>query len=264
MEREYKIFRSEEMKYVRFNNNNSNARYGVLKGDVIKEVQGEVFSEHVVTENSYSLGDVKLLPPCEPSKIVAVGLNYSDHAEEMGSALPQAPRIFLKPHTAVIAHGEKIKYPTHMSERVDFEGELGVVIGKKASYVSEEEALGYVFGYTCMNDVTARDLQKTDIQFTRAKGFDTFAPAGPVIETELDPDNLEIETYLNGERMQHSNTSHLIFGVPHLVSFISRVMTLLPGDIISTGTPEGVAPMKIGDKVEVRVEGIGTLTNYVD
>lgn len=252
------------MKYVRFSENGSSAKYGVIEGDTIREIEGEIFGAHTLTETIHKLSEAKILPPCEPTKIVAVGLNYRDHAEEMGSELPEEPRIFLKPHTAVIADGENIAYPEHMSERVDFEGELGVIIGKKASNVSTEEAMDYVFGYTCMNDVTARDLQKKDIQFTRAKGFDTFAPMGPVIETELDPGGLEIETLLNGEVKQHSNTSHLIFGVPHLVSFISRVMTLLPGDIISTGTPEGVAPMKKGDKVEVKVEGIGTLTNYVE
>ncbi len=252
------------MKYVRFSDNGSIARYGVLEGDTVKEIEGEIFGDHKITDKAYIRSEVKILPPCEPTKIVAIGLNYSDHAEEMGSELPEEPRMFLKPHTAVIADGEKIEYPDHMSQRVDFEGELGVVIGKKASYVNKNDAMDYVFGYTCMNDVTARDLQKKDIQFTRAKGFDTFAPMGPVIETELDPGGLEIRTNLNGELKQHSNTSHLIFNVPHLVSFISQVMTLLPGDVISTGTPEGVAPMKKGDKVEVTVEGIGTLTNYVD
>ena len=252
------------MKYVRFSYNNSNAKYGVLEGDTLREVEGEIFGAHTYSDVSHRLDEVKILPPCEPTKIVAIGLNYRDHAEEMGRELPEEPRLFLKPHTAVIAAGEKIVYPEHMSERVDFEGELAVIIGKTASHVSEENALDYVFGYTCMNDVTARDLQAKDIQFTRAKGFDTFAPIGPVIETDLSPGEVEISTYLNGELKQRSNTSHLIFGVPHLVSFVSRVMTLLPGDVISTGTPEGVAPMKKGDKVEVKVEGIGTLTNYVE
>lgn len=252
------------MKYVRFIHGSEEPGYGVLDGSTVKKVTGDIFGEYSVTETTYNVEDIKLLAPCEPTKIVAVGLNYSDHAQEMGSDLPEDPRIFLKPHTAVIADGETIKYPEHMSERVDYEGELGVVIGKKAHNVDVAEALEYVFGYTCMNDVTARDLQKKDIQFTRAKGFDTFAPAGPVIETELDPGGLGIETRLNGDTKQKSNTNHLIFSVPHLVSFISSVMTLLPGDIISTGTPEGVGPMKKGDKVEVIIDGIGTLTNYVD
>ncbi len=251
------------MKYVRFSDKDKNVKYGVIEDGTVKEITGDVFGDHGITDISHKLDGVKILPPCLPTKIVAVGLNYRDHAEEMGRELPQEPRLFLKPPTAVIGNGDKIKYPAHMSQRVDYEGELAVVIGKKAVHVSEEEALGYVFGYTCMNDITARDLQAKDIQFTRAKGFDTFAPLGPVIETELDPDGLEISTYLNGVRKQYSNTSKLLFDVAHLVSFISKVMTLLPGDIVSTGTPEGVAPMKIGDKVEVRIEGIGTLTNYV-
>ncbi len=252
------------MKYLRFLDKNNNIKHGIIDKKTVREITGDIFGHHSDSETTYNLDEIKILPPCEPTKIVAIGLNYSDHAQEMGSELPEEPRMFLKPHTAVIADGGKVKYPDHMSQRVDFEGELGVVIGKKASHVSKEDALSHVFGYTCMNDVTARDLQKKDIQFTRAKGFDTFAPVGPVIETELEPGNLEIKTFLNGELKQHSNTSHLIFSVPHLVSFVSQVMTLLPGDIISTGTPEGVAPMKKGDKVEVTVEGIGTLTNYIE
>lgn len=253
-----------KLKLLRFRNADSKDMYGVLEGETIKEIEWDIFGDYGVTDRTCSPGEVKILPPCAPTKIVAVGLNYRDHAQEMGSDLPEDPRLFLKPSTAVIAHGEKIKYPDYMSERVDFEGELGVVIGKEASHVSEESAFDYVLGYTCCNDVTARDLQKKDIQFTRAKGFDTFAPIGPVIETEVDPGALDISTILNGEVMQHSNTKNLIFSVPYLVSFISRVMTLLPGDIISTGTPEGVAPMKSGDKVEVTVEGIGTLVNFVE
>lgn len=256
------------MKYLRFSDQKSNAqknndKYGVLDGNTVREIKGEIFGDHSAQDITYKLDEVKILPPCLPTKIVGVGLNYREHAEEMGRDLPQVPRLFLKPHTSVIGNGDKIKYPDHMSERVDFEGELAVVISRKAAHVSEDDALNYVFGYTCMNDITARDLQAKDIQFTRAKGFDTFAPLGPVIETELNSGGLEISTYLNQERKQHSNTSNLLFSVPHLVSFVSSVMTLLPGDVISTGTPEGVAPMKIGDKVEVRIEGIGTLTNYV-
>ncbi|HXG31703.1 MAG TPA: fumarylacetoacetate hydrolase family protein, partial [Thermodesulfobacteriota bacterium] len=171
---------------------------------------------------------------------------------------------FMKPSTSVIGHEERIVYPRHMSSRVDYEGELAVVIGKRAKWVREREALNYVFGYTCINDVTARDLQAKDVQYTRAKGFDTFAPIGPVIETEIDPSDLEISTLLNGERKQHSRTSNLIFDVPRLISFISHVMTLLPGDIIATGTPAGIGPMNSGDRVEVEIEGIGILRNYVE
>jgi len=171
--------------------------------------------------------------------------------------------LFIKPATSVIGHEDRIIYPRHMSTRVDFEGELGVVIGKRAKWLNEDNAIDHVFGYTCINDVTARDLQAKDIQYSRAKGFDTFAPIGPVIETELDPNDLEISTSLNDVIMQHSRTSELIFNVSRLISFISRVMTLLPGDIIATGTPSGIGPMRIGDKVEIELEGIGTLRNYV-
>ena len=171
--------------------------------------------------------------------------------------------LFMKPSTAVIAHHEEIKYPVHMSNRVDYEGELGVVIGKKARMIEEEQALEYVFGYTCINDVTARDLQAKDIQFTRGKGFDTFAPLGPFIETEANPADLRIRTFLNGEVKQDSNTKNLIFSVPKLISFISKVMTLLPGDIIATGTPSGISPMKPQDTVEIEIEGVGKLENRV-
>jgi len=181
----------------------------------------------------------------------------------MKKSIPEEPLLFMKPSTSVIGHEDKIRCPKHMSSRIDYEGELAVVIGKTARWVEENEAFDYVFGYTCINDITARDLQIKDVQYTRAKGFDTFAPIGPVIETELDPTDLEISTYLNDERRQHSRTSELIFNIPKLLVFISRVMTLLTGDIIATGTPSGIGPMKQGDTVEVKVEGIGILRNYV-
>lgn len=251
------------MKIARFEADGKGSKYGVLQGERVSEIEGDIFGKFTVTDKTHSLNEIRLLSPCSPSKIVAVGLNYRDHAEEMGSALPEEPRIFLKPGTAVIGHKDIIRYPAHMSSHVDYEGELALVIGKRARNVEENEALDYVFGYTCLNDMTARDLQAKDIQFTRAKGFDTFAPIGPVIETEIDPGDLEISTYLNSERKQHSRTSNLIFKIPKLVSFISKVMTLLPGDVISTGTPSGVEPVKSGDKVDVEIEGIGVLTNYV-
>ena len=169
----------------------------------------------------------------------------------------------MKPNTAVIAHNEEIVYPSHMSERVDYEGELAVIIGREAHMVEEEDAGKYIFGYTCINDITARDLQKIDIQFTRGKGFDTFAPFGPFIETEISPDNLKIKTLLNNEVKQDSTTSNLIFKVNTLVSFISKVMTLLPGDVIATGTPAGIGPIDPGDTLEVQIEGIGSLLNTV-
>ena len=252
------------MQFLRFETRDKNTMFGTPAYGKIKKIEGDIFGKFEITEHLYDPEEVKLLPPVAPTKIVAVGLNYRDHAEEMGRELPEEPRLFIKPSTSLIAHGDKIIYPRHMSSRVDYEGELALVIGKEAYHVEERDAFNYVLGYTCLNDVTARDIQAKDIQFTRAKGFDTFAPVGPVVETELDPGDLEISTYLNGERKQHSSTRNLLFSVPSLLSFISKVMTLLPGDIISTGTPAGVSPMKSGDKVEVEIEGIGVLTNYVD
>lgn len=252
------------MKFLRFQNKDGTAKFGLLEKNWVFEIEGDIFRDYEVTKTGCSLDVLKLLPPCIPTKVIAVGLNYRDHAEEMKKALPAEPLLFMKPGTAVIGHEDNIIYPEHMSSRVDYEGELGVVIGKRAKWVNTDEAMNYVFGYTCVNDVTARDLQAKDVQYTRAKGFDTFAPIGPVIETELDPGDLEISTFLNGERKQHSRTSELIFSIPRLISFISKVMTLLPGDIISTGTPSGISAMKKGDRVEVKVEGIGTLRNYVE
>jgi 2-keto-4-pentenoate hydratase/2-oxohepta-3-ene-1,7-dioic acid hydratase in catechol pathway len=237
--------------------------YGILEGEEIFPVQETPFRETLKTGELFPLGNVNLLAPCEPSKIIALGLNYQDHAAEFGRQVPDEPLIFLKPPTSVIGPEEDIIYP-QMSRRVDYEAELAVIIGKTARRVVEENALEYVLGYTCFNDVTARDLQKKDGLFTRAKGFDTFAAMGPWIETGIgDPDNLIVEAYLNGEPRQHSITKNMVFSVRRLIFFISQVMTLLPGDVIATGTPAGVGPMRPGDVVEVRVEGIGTLRNRV-
>ena len=203
---------------------------------------------------------MKLLSPCLPSKIVAIGLNYRDHAEEVKLEIPKEPILFLKPSTSVIGPGEAIVYPK-MSKRVDYEGELAIVIRKKAKAVPEEKAADYILGYTCLNDVTARDLQPKEGQWTLSKGFDTFAPVGPWIVTDIDPHHLEISTYLNGKRRQLSNTRNLIFGPEKLVSYISQVMTLLPGDVIATGTSSGIGKMAVGDRVEVVIERIGTLSN---
>jgi len=252
------------MKFLRFNNKYGKPSVGILRNSIVHEIEGDIFGEYSIKETTYDIKNIHFLPPCSPTKIVAVGLNYRDHAEEMKKSIPDEPLLFMKPSTSLIGHEDKIRYPRHMSSRVDFEGELGVVIGKKASWINEGEALNHVFGYTCINDVTARDLQAKDVQYTRAKGFDTFAPIGPFIETELDPSELEISTFLNGELKQHSSTSNLIFNVPRLISFISRVMTLLPGDIIATGTPSGIGPMKIGDKIEVEISKIGILRNFVE
>ena len=237
--------------------------YGIIEGEKISVLWGAPYGGGWTntTGELLSLPEVTLLAPCEPSKIVAMGLNYRDHAAEFGHPLPTEPLLFMKPSTSVIGPDEDIVYP-EMSRRVDYEAELAVVIGKTARHVREEDFRDYVLGYTCINDVTARDLQKKDGQFTRSKSFDTFAPLGPWIETEInDPDNLTVEAFLNGERRQHGNTGNMVFGVAALVSFISRIMTLLPGDVIATGTPAGIGPMQPGDVVEVKLEGIGALRN---
>jgi len=235
---------------------------GVLEQDVITELEGELFGPCRSLSARYSLSQVKLLAPCTPSKIVAVGLNYRDHANELGMQIPDSPILFLKPPTAVIGHGEVISYPS-MSAQVDYEGELGVVIKDRVRNIRPDQVRDHVLGYTCVNDVTARDLQKKDGQWTRAKSFDTFCPIGPWIETDLDPDDLLIESYLNGVRRQSSRTSQFIFRVNHLISFISEIMTLSPGDLVITGTPSGIGPMKPGDEIEVRIQGIGSLKNRV-
>jgi 2-keto-4-pentenoate hydratase/2-oxohepta-3-ene-1,7-dioic acid hydratase in catechol pathway len=236
--------------------------FGIVEGDHIKAAEGEMFGAFHQTRQGYSLEDVKSLPPVMPSKIVAIGLNYKDHAAEVKFELPEEPLIFLKPASAVIGHLDPIIYPA-IAHRVDFEGELGIVIKQLAKDVPENRADEFILGYTCFNDVTARDLQGKDGQWTRAKGFDTFAPIGPWIETEIDTACLKLETFLNGERKQASDTSYLIFPPRRLVSFISRIMTLYPGDCIATGTPSGIGPMNVGDTVEVRIEGIGSLVNTV-
>ena len=249
------------MKIIRYQDGPA-VKWGVMEGDLIREMDGDPFGHFHLTSKTTGLQEVKLLSPCLPSKIVALGLNYRDHAEEMKVPLPKQPLLFLKPSTSVIGPGEAIVYP-EMSKRVDYEAELAVVIQKAAKAVPEERASDYILGYTCLNDVTARDLQPKDGQWTTAKGFDTFSPIGPWIVTDIDPHHLEISSFLNGERRQHSNTQNLIFGPYQLVSFISQVMTLLPGDVIATGTPSGIGPMVIGDRIDIVIEGIGTLSNLV-
>ena len=205
---------------------------------------------------------LNLLPPVRPSKIVCVGLNYKDHAAEQGKALPAEPLIFIKPPSAVIGPGAPIRLPPGVG-RVDHEAEVGVVIGRRAHRVPRARAWEYILGLTCVNDVTARDLQKKESQYTQCKGFDTFAPIGPGIAAGLNGDPRAVEGWVNGERRQSSSTTHLIFPIDHLVEFITFVMTLEPGDIISTGTPEGIGPIASGDTVTVKVEGVGELTNPV-
>lgn len=236
--------------------------YGILNNDEVAELDGFFLSPFKTLKACHPVSGVKLLAPCAPGKIVAVGLNYRDHAHELGFPIPDEPVIFLKPPTAVIGPGEAVVYPA-MSAQVDYEAELGVVIRDRTSRVGPGEARDHILGYTCANDVTARDLQKKDGQWTRAKSFDTFCPLGPWIETDLDPGDLLIESYLNGERRQSSRTSQFIFPVDRLVSFISHIMTLEPGDVIITGTPAGIGPMQPGDEIEVRIDGIGSLKNTV-
>lgn len=209
-----------------------------------------------------SAAGLRLLPPCLPSKIVGVGRNYREHAAELDHPLPAEPLLFLKPPSALLAPGADIRLPA-ASRRVDYEGELAVVIGREARHVPEDRALDYVLGFTCANDVTARDLQASDVQFTRAKGFDTFCPVGPCIAVGLPLDGLVVETRVNGAPRQSAPVSRMIFPVARLVSFISSVMTLLPGDLIVTGTPAGVGPLSPGDEVTVGIEGVGRLTNRV-
>lgn len=249
------------MKIVRFSVDRK-VKYGILSGQSIQAIEDKPFRKIRPTDRYYDRNEVQILSPCTPSKIVAVGLNYHNHAREVNSPLPDAPLLFLKPSTAVIGPEDNINYPPSTS-RVDYEGELAVVIKKPVWCVAAKDALGYVLGYTCFNDITARDLQSRDGQWTRAKGFDTFAAIGPCIETDLDPGNAVIETYLNGERKQQGSTSDLIYTIPELIDFASHVMSLLPGDIITTGTPSGIGPMYPGDTVEIRIESIGTLRNYV-
>lgn len=249
------------MKLVRFQYQNE-ISYGVLEGEKIRRIAGDIFDEFTCLEEWTALRDVTLLAPCMPSKVVAVGLNYSAHAEEMKDEIPDFPALFLKPATAVIGPDETIIYP-EMSKQVDYEAELAVVIKKKAHHIAREEVPEYVLGYTCLNDVTARDLQRIDSQWMRAKSFDTFAPLGPVIETDFDPAHAEIKSYLNGELRQHSNTEHFIFPVEMLVSTVSQIMTLHPGDVITTGTPSGIGSMRKGDVIEIEIEGIGILRNVV-
>ncbi len=242
---------------------------GVLKGNKITEIKSSMYEvikspdiDNIEILGSHNLKEVNINAPILPSKIVCVGLNYTDHANELGMELPEEPIIFIKPSTAVIGHHDNIIYPKY-SVQVDYEVELGIVISNEAHLVKSEDAQEYIAGYTVINDVTARDIQKKDIQWTRAKSFDTFAPLGPCIETDLDPMNQNISLRLNSELKQNSNTKNMIFDVCELVEFITNIMTLKTGDIISTGTPPGVGPMNIGDVVKAEVEGIGVLENLL-
>jgi 2-keto-4-pentenoate hydratase/2-oxohepta-3-ene-1,7-dioic acid hydratase in catechol pathway len=244
--------------------------YGVVEGEsvlTVAELYGHPFGVDPgnvrLTGQRYPLAEVRLLAPVLPSKVVAVGKNYAGHSQEMGHEPPAEPALFLKPSTAVTGPGDRIAYPVKLTQHVEFEGELAVVIGRLCREVPRERAEDVIFGYTCANDVTARDLQFRDDQWTRAKGFDTFCPLGPWIETGTNPSDLGITTTVNGEVRQHATTRELLWDVPSLVAFVSEIMTLLPGDVLLTGTPEGVGPITDGDEVSVTIESIGTLTNRV-
>jgi 2-keto-4-pentenoate hydratase/2-oxohepta-3-ene-1,7-dioic acid hydratase in catechol pathway len=249
------------MRIVRYSHDGQMS-FGVLEDQAVAEITPHPFGPFEYSGERVSVDEVRLLAPVLPTKIVAVGRNYADHAREMGDELPDEPIIFLKPSTAVVGPGDPIIYPTGV-DRVDFEGELAVIVGKMARRLDEADALQVVLGFTCANDVTARNLQERDGQWTRAKGFDTFCPLGPWIETDLDSSDLALRTLVNDQQRQSSRTSMLVNGVARLLAFISGVMTLLPGDVILTGTPAGIGPLTPGDRVTVEVEGVGVLSNRV-
>lgn len=230
--------------------------------DTLRVLRGTFFEDPVPTGEELAVDSVRLLAPVLPSKVVAVGKNYAAHAAEFGGEVPEEPLLFLKPSTAVQGPGDTIPLPA-ISRRVDYEGELAIVIGRLARRVPAEDAFKVILGYTCANDVTLRDLQKSDAHWIRAKAFDGSLPLGPWIETSLDPTDVRVETRLNGDIVQAGQTSDMVFGVATLIEYVTAFMTLLPGDVIVTGTPEGVGPLSPGDRVEVEIDGIGTLENPV-
>jgi 2-keto-4-pentenoate hydratase/2-oxohepta-3-ene-1,7-dioic acid hydratase in catechol pathway len=234
-------------------------RYALEREGNLFWLEGDIFGEYrpgsVIADNR-----LQFIAPVQPTKIMAIGLNYKDHAAEMNKKLPAEPLVFMKPGSSVIGPEQPIAIPA-WAGRIDHEAEMAVVIGRRASHVSAAQAMDYVLGLTCLNDVTARELQAKDVQYTRAKGFDTFAPIGPCIAVGLDPGALTIEGWVNGEKRQSSNTNQLIFAVPALVAYVTQFCTLEAGDIITTGTPSGVGPLQSGDRVMVKVEGVGTLSN---
>lgn len=252
-------------RYVRVKTTSGQTYYGKLQlNRTVQVLDAPPWLNGKVTDQVLTESDYHLLAPCAPSKIIAVGKNYADHAAEMGSEVPKEPLIFLKPSSAVIAHLQNIIYP-QQSQRVDFEGELALVIGDRTKNCTVEEAKNKIWGYTIANDVTARDLQKKDGQWTRAKGFDTFCPLGPWIVREL-TSGARLQTIVNEEQPPKQSTllSNMVFCPEELVAYISQIMTLLPGDVILTGTPEGVAPLTVGDTVSIEIESIGTLTNQIE
>ena len=240
-----------------------NVLQGVISGETVREVTGDLWGKWEVTSRSWPLADVKLLPPVVPSKIVCLGRNYKEHAAEFNNPVPAQPLIFLKPPSSLLAPDDPILRPREV-ERVDYEGELAVIISRECSNLPDgAEVKPYIGGYTCLNDVSARDYQQLDKQWTRAKGFDTFCPLGPVLETEFEVARGTIETLLNGVRKQYAPLTDMLFPIDVIIPWISRVMTLLPGDVIATGTPANVGPVKAGDVVEVVIPGVGSLRNPV-
>jgi 2-keto-4-pentenoate hydratase/2-oxohepta-3-ene-1,7-dioic acid hydratase in catechol pathway len=251
------------MRLLRFRFGDRIATGAVDRGsDVVRVLQGTFFEDPLPTGDEIPIDDVRLLAPILPSKLVCVGKNYAAHAAEFGLDVPDEPLLFLKPSTAVIGPNDPIQL-LPVSRRVDYEGELAVVIGRLAKHVRAEDSGRFILGFTCANDVTLRDLQKTDDQWARAKGFDGSCPLGPWIETAVDPNDVVVETRLNGETRQRASTTDMVFGVATLIEYITSFMTLLPGDVLLTGTPEGVGKLSPGDVVEVEVEGVGTLANPV-
>lgn len=236
-------------------------KHGLLDGDDVFELNEQGGTK---TGAKFKRSELRILPPTDPTKIICVGRNYAKHAKELGNEVPLEPLIFLKPHSSLNADGDPIVYPS-ISSQVNFEGEIGVVIGRKGRHIKREDAMSYVFGYTCVNDVTARDLQKKDGQFTRGKGFDTFCCVGPVLvyKESVDESKLGVRTYVNGQLKQDGSIQDLIFPIPVIIEFVSQFMTLEPGDLIATGTPEGVGPLVEGDTVRIEVEGVGALENKV-
>ncbi len=251
------------MRIVRYEISDSKKpKYGWLLDDKVGEISGNIFGRYQRKEAFAPLSDVKLLPPSEPTKIVCVGRNYVEHAKELGNEVPKVPLIFLKPPSAVIANGETIFLPPQ-SAQVEHEAELVIVIGKRGRHVTAENAKKIILGYTIGNDVTARDLQKSDGQWTRAKGFDTFCPFGPWIDTDFDPSDTVITCRVNGQMRQMASTRDMVFNVGVLIAYITSIMTLEPGDLIFTGTPAGVGELKDGDEVSVEIEGLGIIKNKV-
>jgi 2-keto-4-pentenoate hydratase/2-oxohepta-3-ene-1,7-dioic acid hydratase in catechol pathway len=251
------------MRLVRFRHGDRIATGAIQPGsDTIQFIAGTFFQDPLPTGDEIPIDDVMLLAPVLPSKLVCVGKNYAAHAAEFGMEVPEEPLLFLKPSTAVIGPGDAIRL-LPINRRTDYEGELAVVMGRLARNVRAEDASRFILGFTCANDVTLRDLQRPDDQWTRAKGFDGSCPLGPWIETSVDPTDAIVETRLNGEVVQHASTSDMVFGVAELIEYVTTFMTMLPGDVLLTGTPEGVGPITAGDTVEVEVDGVGTLRNEV-